>query len=94
MNEGQIAAEQPMVDLEGCAQRVELVRAGRGALAQTEETIGELFSIVSQNCADAQRAGTLQVAQEATGAGGGLGLEYADEDPACRPVDCHEKIAA
>ena len=44
---------QPMLDVEGCAQRVKLVLTGRGALMQTEETISELLSIVGQNRADA-----------------------------------------
>ena len=42
-----------MVDLEGGAERVELVRAGRGALSQLEPAVGELLSVVGQNGADA-----------------------------------------
>ena len=34
-----------MVDLEGGAERVELVQACCGAFAQTEETVGELLAV-------------------------------------------------
>jgi hypothetical protein len=43
---------QAMLDVEGGAQRVELVRADRGALAQAEEAIRELLAILRKNCAD------------------------------------------
>jgi hypothetical protein len=48
-----------MIDIESGAEFVELVLTCRGALAQTKEPVGELFSIVSQNRADAQRARAL-----------------------------------
>ena len=62
-----------MVDLEGCSQRVELMLASRGALAQTEEAIRELLAIVRKNGADAQRASAFQITQEAPGIGRCLG---------------------
>jgi len=66
---------QPMVDLDDCAQRVELMPAGRGALAQTEKPIGEFLAVIhypavvclqtmrggAKNGADAQRASAFQV---------------------------------
>lgn len=36
---------EAMIDAEGGAQRVELVRAGRGTLAQAEEAIRKLFAV-------------------------------------------------
>ena len=50
-----------MADVESCAQRVDLMLAGRSALAQTEEPIGEFLAVIGQNGADAQRASTFQV---------------------------------
>jgi hypothetical protein len=47
------------------AELVERGRARRGALAQAEEAVGELFFVVRENGADADRAGALQVAQTA-----------------------------
>jgi hypothetical protein len=73
---------------------VELVFARRGALAQTEEAICELLAIIREDGADPDRTGALQVMQEAACIGGGLGLEYADEDPSGRPVDSDQQVAA
>jgi hypothetical protein len=39
-----------MLDVEGGAQRIELVRAGRGTLAQAEEAIRELLAITPSEC--------------------------------------------
>ena len=83
-----------MLDLKGGAERVELVFSRRGALAQAEETIGELFSVIGQDGADADRAGTLQVPKKAPRVGRGLGLEDANEDPADRTIYRHEEVAA
>lgn len=47
---------EAMLYVEGGAQRVERVRPGRCTLAQAEEVVGELFAIIRQNGADAQRA--------------------------------------
>jgi hypothetical protein len=41
-----------LLDVEGGAQRVERVRAGRGALAQAEEAIRELLAVIRRNGAD------------------------------------------
>jgi hypothetical protein len=42
-----------VLDLEGRAERVELVRARRCTLAQAEEPIRELLAVVGKNGADA-----------------------------------------
>ena len=82
-----------MLDVEGGAKRVELMLASCGPLAQAKEPIGELFSIIGQNGADADWAGTLQVAQEPARIGCRLCIEDADEDPARGPINGNEKIA-
>jgi len=79
--------------LELGAQGVELVRAGRGTFAQAEQAVGELFSVLRENSANADRAGTLQVTQEPPGIRCSLCLEDADEDPPRRPVDSYEQVA-
>ncbi len=43
---GRLRRGRAVLDIEGCAELVELVRARCGALAQTEETIGELLAVV------------------------------------------------
>ena len=78
---------QAVFDAEIGAELVELVFAGGGALAQTKEAVGKLFSVIGQNGADAQRAGPLQVAQEPAGVGSGLGVVDTNEHPAgCPPL--------
>ena len=84
---------EAMLDVEGGAQFAELVLAGRGTLAQAEEAIRELLAVIRKNGTDAQRASAFQVTKEAAGIGCRRGLEDADQNPACRPVDCHEEIA-
>ena len=42
-----------MVDIEGCARRVEFMLACCGALAQPKEAVGEFLAVVGQNGADA-----------------------------------------
>ena len=83
-----------MLYVEGGAKFVELMFASCGPLTQAKEPISELFSIIGQNGADADRAGTLQVSQESPGIRSSLCLENADENPPCRPVDGHEEVAA
>lgn len=83
-----------MLDVEGGAERVELMFASCGPLAQAKEPISELLSIIGQNSADADWAGTLQVAQEAARIGCRLCIENANEHPAGRPINGNEKIAA
>ena len=85
---------QAVLDAELGTELVELMLARRSTLAQAEEAIGELFSVVRENRADADRAGTLKIAQEAPGIRSSLCLENADENPPCRPVDGHEEVAA
>ena len=85
---------QTVFDIQFGAELVELMLARRSTLAQAEEAIGELFSVVRENRADADRAGTLKIAQEAPGIRSSLCLENADENPPCRPVDGHEEVAA
>jgi hypothetical protein len=69
------------------------VRARRGAFAQAEQAVGELFSVIGQNGADADRAGALQVTQEPPGIRCSLCLEDADEDPAGGAVDGDKQVA-
>lgn len=78
-----LGRREAMLDVEGCADLTQLVCALRCALAQAEEAIREFFAIIRKNCADAQQAAPLQVTKEATGVGGGLDFEDADEDPVC-----------
>ena len=73
-------------DAEVCTEPVELVLACRGALAQTEQAVGEFLAIIGQNGADADRAGPLQIAKKPAGVGGGPGFEDADEHPAGCPI--------
>lgn len=83
-----------MLDVQISTELVELVLARRSTLAQAKEAIGELFSVVRENRADADWAGTLQVSQEAPGIRRSLCLEDADENPSRRAVDGHKQIAA
>ena len=68
-----------MLDVEGRAEPVELTPPRRGPFSQVKEAVGERLSGVREERADADRAGMLQVAQEAPGVGGGPGLADADE---------------
>ncbi len=90
---GRFRRGQTMLDIEGRTKPVELVLAGRSALAQTEEAICEFLAIVREYSADADRAGPFQVTQEAPRIGRGLGLEDADEDPTCGSVDGNEQLS-
>jgi Mrp family chromosome partitioning ATPase len=81
---------QTVFDAEVAAELIELVLASGAAFAQAEQSVGELLAIVGENGADAQRAGALQIAQEAAGIGSSLGLEDADEYLAGCPVNRHE----
>ncbi len=83
-----------MIDIEGGAQRVAFMRACCGALAQTEEAIHELFSIIREYGADPHRAGALQGAQEAPGIGRCLAVVDPDNNPTRCPVDGHEEGTA
>ena len=94
-----------MFDVEGRAEPVELMPPRRGPFSQAKEAVGERLSGVCKNRADAHRAGTLQVAQEAPGVGGGPGLADADEargsarsgtpfTPTGRPIKGDEEVAA
>ncbi|CUH40984.1 hypothetical protein JSE7799_03725 [Jannaschia seosinensis] len=85
---------QAVVDVEGGAKRVEGVLSRGSPLAQAENAGGELLAIVGENGADADRAGALQIAQEAPCVGRGLCREDTDEDPSGRPVDGHEEVTA
>ena len=85
---------QTMFDATFCAEQVELVPAGGAALVQTEQAVGELLAIIGEDGADTDRADPFQVAQEAAGVGGSLGATDPDKDPAGRPVDGHEQVAA
>ena len=52
---------QTMFDVQIVAEPVKLVPAGRAALAQTKEAIGELFAVISQDRADADRTSSFKV---------------------------------
>ena len=83
-----------MLDVQVGTELVELVLARLSTLAQAEEAIGKLFSIVRENRANADRAGTFQVSQEAPSIRRSLYLENADENPTRRAVYGHKQIAA
>ena len=85
---------EAMLDAEFCAEHVELVLACGRALAQAEQPVGESLAVVRQHAGDLHRRRALQVAQEAAGVGRGLRGIDSHEDPARRPVDRHEQIAA
>ncbi len=89
---------QAMLDAEVGAQLIELVLAGGGPFAQTEQVIGELLAArhwartngafngsLGENGPDLHRTGPFEIAQEPAGIGGSLGAVDADEDPAGRP---------
>ena len=83
-----------MLDVERSAEFVEFVRACRGPLAQAEEPIRELFSVVCKDHPDTHWAGPLQISQEAPRVGRCLCSKDANEDPPGRPVNGHEKVTA
>lgn len=83
-----------MLDLQRGADPVERVTTGGGAFTKAKKPVGELFSIIGQNRAGAQRAGPFQVAQETPGVDGGFGVKNAYEHPTRGPVDGHEKVTA
>ena len=85
---------QAVLDLQGRTERVELMLACGGPLAQTEEPIRELLAVIGQNGADADRAGTLQVAQKPPRIGCSLCREDADEHPSRGPVDGDEEVTS
>ena len=62
-----------VLDAQVGAELIELVLAGGRALAQAEEAVGELFSIVRKYGADPYRAGPFEIAQEPARIGGSLG---------------------
>ena len=83
---------QAVFNLQCGAQLVELMSARHSALAKTKEAIRELLSFIRQHSSNAHGTRAFQITQEASGVGGCLGGEDADEDPAGRPVDGHEEI--
>ena len=91
---GVLGRGQAVFDAKISAEVIELVLAGGRRFTQTEQAVGELLAIVGENGADAQRAGTFQIAQKAAGIGGCLGFVDADEDPAGGPINRHEQVAA
>jgi hypothetical protein len=74
------------------AETVKFVTAGCRALAQAEQAVSELLSIVRKHRADAYRAGAIKVAQKAACIGGSLGLVNANEHSSGRAVDGHEEV--
>ena len=85
---------QAVRDVQVGTELVERVLARRSTLAQAEEAIGELFSIVRENCVDADRSGTFEVSPEAPSIRRSLCLEDAYENPSRRAVDGYEQVAA
>ena len=83
-----------MLDAKLGAELVELVLPCRGALAQAKKAVGKIFSVVCEDRADADWAGAFEVAQKAPRIGCRLCCKYADKDPAGRPVDGDEQVAA
>ena len=98
---------QAVLDALDCAERVELMLACGRPLTQAEEPIRELLAprhclsdqwlsngSIRKNGADTDWVGALQIPQEAARVCGGLGFEDADENPAGRPINRYEEIAA
>ena len=96
-----------MFNIEGCAERVEVVPACRGAFAQAEEPVGERLAArhwartngafngaLRQDGADPYWAGALRISQKAPGVGGCLAVVNADKNPTGGAIDRHEQVAA
>ncbi len=83
-----------MLDLELGAEAVELMVPRCSALAEAEQSIRELFAIVSEDPRDRHRGGTIEVAQEMARVGRRFRRLEADKDPARGAVDRHEQIPA
>ncbi len=66
-----------MVDVQVGTELVELVLACRGTLAQAEEPVGELLSVVRKDRANAHWTSSLQVSQKAPSIRRSLCLEAA-----------------
>ena len=66
---GRLWRGQAVVNDQGCAEFVELILARRSAFTQAEEPICELLAIVRKYRSDADRTGSLQIAQEAPSVG-------------------------
>ena len=82
---------QAMVDAQVAAEQVELVLAGGGTFAKTEQPISEFLAVIGENGPDLHRAGPFEIAQEPAGIGGSLGAVDADKDPAgCPPLSRFE----
>ncbi len=91
---GRLWRGQTVINVQGCAEFIELMLASRSAFAQAEEPICELLAIVRKYGSDAHRTGSLEIAQEAPSVGRRFCIENANEDPPCGPIDGHEEIAA
>ena len=101
-----LRGSRAMLDAEVTAQLIELTLAGGSALAQAEQAVGKLLAArhrprtdgglgsLGENGPDPDWAGPFEIPQEATGIRGGLGVVDADEDPAGRPINGHEQVAA
>jgi len=91
---GRSGRREAVFNIEGCAERVEVVLACRGAFAQAEEPVGELLAIVRQDGADPYWAGALQISQKAPGVGGCFAVVNADKNPTGGAINRHEQVAA
>lgn len=83
---------QPMLDAQLFAELVELVVTGGPFGSRPEQPVGELLTIIGEQGPDTDRAGLVQVAQEAPGRGGALVGADLDVDPAGGPVDGDKQI--
>ena len=85
---------QTMLNIEDCAERVELMRSSCRPLTQAEEPIRELLAVVCKNGADTDWAGAFQISQEAARVGRRLRRENADEHPSRGSINGHKEIPA
>lgn len=76
------------------AQGVERVVAASVLLAPTQEPIGELLAVVSQEGAEGEQPGLVGGMEEGSRGRGGLVAFDGDEYPTRGAVDRHEDVAA
>ena len=76
---------QAVFNVQFSAELIELMLPRCYPLSQTKQPVGELFSVVCENGADADGTGTFKIPQEAAGVGRRLIVVDADKDPAGGP---------
>ena len=83
-----------MFDAQGLTELVELMLSCGLSCPIGKQSVGKLLAVVGQDASDLDRTGCVQGLEKAFGAGSGLvGLEC-HIDPAGRPADGNEEIAA